>query len=478
MWNWFSPKGIVFGEGKAASTGLFARQWGRGRALVITGPFLRRSGVVEPVLQSLREEGLLGAVFSDIPSEPTDRHVREALGLFRRERCGTIVACGGGGPIDVAKAVSLLDANGGAVRDYAGVGRVPHPGVPIIAIPTTAGSGSEVSGTTIITEEAAHEKLLVISMYLVPEIAILDPLLTYGMPPALTAATGVDALTHAIESCVSRKATKLTIDFSLRAAGRLARFLPVAFASPDDAEARRECLLGSLEAGIAFTNSSVALVHGMARPLGAKFGIPHGVSNAVLLEAIMRFSLPGAQERYARLNVCAPIDGQLSDLNVEIGQVVGAGSQIGKINVLNDYKVMTQIDEHYIDRVRKGLTATLERQGKDFQMGVIKVYPDVKDGQFKTDLEFTTTVPPNIRTGQTYHLNLQLGAADESILIPRGTFYQSTGGQWIYVLSPDGTEAFRRKIKIGKQNPRYYQVTEGLQPGEKIITSGYEMFGG
>ncbi|MEX3727501.1 iron-containing alcohol dehydrogenase [Bilophila wadsworthia] len=274
MWNWFSPKGIVFGEGKAASTGLFARQWGRGRALVITGPFLRRSGVVEPVLQSLREEGLLGAVFSDIPSEPTDRHIREALGLFRRERCGTIVACGGGGPIDVAKAVSLLDANGGAVRDYAGVGRVPHPGVPIIAIPTTAGSGSEVSGTTIITEEAAHEKLLVISMYLVPEIAILDPLLTYGMPPALTAATGVDALTHAIESCVSRKATKLTIDFSLRAAGRLARFLPVAFASPDDAEARRECLLGSLEAGIAFTNSSVALVHGIVSRLVRELHIP------------------------------------------------------------------------------------------------------------------------------------------------------------------------------------------------------------
>ena len=106
-----------------------------------------------------------------------------------------------------------------------------------------------------------------------------------------------------------------------------------------------------------------------------------------------------------------------------------------------------------------------------------RLYPDVKDGQFKTDLEFTTTVPPNIRTGQTYHLNLQLGAADEAILIPRGTFYQSTGGQWIYVLSPDGTEAFRRKIKIGKQNPRYYQVTEGLEPGEKIITSGYEMFG-
>lgn len=251
MWNWFSPKGIVFGEGKAASTGLFARQWGRGRALVITGPFLRRSGVVEPVLQSLREEGLLGAVFSDIPPEPTDRHIREALGLFRRERCGTIVACGGGGPHRRCQGREPARRQRRGCPGLRGRGQVPHPGVPIIAIPTTAGSGSEVSGTTIITEEAAHEKLLVISMYLVPEIAILDPLLTYGMPPALTAATGVDALTHAIESCVSRKATKLTIDFSLRAVGRLARFLPVAFASPDDAEARRECLLGSLEAGIA-----------------------------------------------------------------------------------------------------------------------------------------------------------------------------------------------------------------------------------
>ena len=178
-----------------------------------------------------------------------------------------------------------IQANSGNYWEYVKGREVENDALPIVAIPTTAGSGSEVSGTTIITEEAAHEKLLVISMYLVPEIAILDPLLTYGMPPALTAATGVDALTHAIESCVSRKATKLTIDFSLRAAGRLARFLPVAFASPDDAEARRECLLGSLEAGIAFTNSSVALVHGMARPLGAKFGIPHGVSNAVLLHS-------------------------------------------------------------------------------------------------------------------------------------------------------------------------------------------------
>ncbi|WP_294142849.1 efflux RND transporter periplasmic adaptor subunit [uncultured Sanguibacteroides sp.] len=183
------------------------------------------------------------------------------------------------------------------------------------------------------------------------------------------------------------------------------------------------------------------------------------------------------RERYAQLEVCAPIDGQLGELNIEIGQYISSGTQIGKINVLGKYKVSTLIDEHYIDRVRKDLEATLERQGKDFNMKVIKVYPDVKEGQFKTDLEFTEEVPDNIRTGQTYHINLQLGASDESILIPRGSFYQSTGGQWIYVLTPDGKEAYRRKIKIGKQNPRYYQVLEGIQPGEKVITSGYEMYG-
>ena len=300
-WSCFSPRCIVFGEGKAAGTGALAAQWGRGRALVVTGPYLLRSGTVEPVLRSLREAGLLGPIYADIATEPTDRHVDEALALFRHEGCGTIVACGGGGPIDVAKAVGLLHANGGRIRDYRGVGRAPKPGVPILAVPTTAGSGSEVSGTTIITDTAAHEKLLVLSMRLMPEVAILDPELTYGMPPALTAATGVDALTHAVESCVSRKATDLSAGFSLRAAERLARSLPTAFAAPDHVEARRACLLGSLEAGIAFTNSSVGLVHGMARPLGAKFGIPHGVSNAVLLETVMAFSLPGAPERYARL---------------------------------------------------------------------------------------------------------------------------------------------------------------------------------
>lgn len=191
----------------------------------------------------------------------------------------------------------------------------------------------------------------------------------------------------------------------------------------------------------------------------------------------MRRNLKLVRERYDNLNVKAPISGQLGTLSVEIGQSVSGGMEIGKINVLDNYKVVAQIDEHYIDRVRKDLEASLERQGSNFHMKVLKVYPDVKGGQFKTDLAFIKEMPENIRTGQTYHINLQLGQSDESVLIPRGAFYQSTGGQWIFVLSPDGSEAYRRNIKIGKQNPQYYQVIEGLEPGEKVITSGYEMYG-
>lgn len=201
------------------------------------------------------------------------------------------------------------------------------------------------------------------------------------------------------------------------------------------------------------------------------------VENMEMSLSNMRANFKLVKERYENLNVKAPIDGQLGTLNVEIGQTVSQGSNIGIVNVLGDYKVVAQLDEHYIDKVRKDLKASMERQGTDFELRVLKVYPDVKGGQFRTDLTFVNGKPENIRTGQTYHINLQLGEADTSVLIPKGAFYQSTGGQWIFVLSPDGTQAFRRNVKIGKQNPQYYQVLEGVEPGERVITSGYETFG-
>lgn len=191
----------------------------------------------------------------------------------------------------------------------------------------------------------------------------------------------------------------------------------------------------------------------------------------------MRKALMYVQERLDNLLVKAPVDGQLGMLNAEIGQQLGQGTRLGQVNVLSGYKVQALIDEHYIDRITSGLTATLDRKDKEYELLVRKVYPEVRQGQFKIDLVFTDSLPENVRTGQTYHIKLQLGEPAEAILIPQGAFYQNTGGQWIYVLDKSGNSAIKRNIKIGSKNPLFYEVIEGLQPGEKVITSGYELFG-
>jgi len=191
----------------------------------------------------------------------------------------------------------------------------------------------------------------------------------------------------------------------------------------------------------------------------------------------MRVNMMMIRKRKDNLTIKAPIDGELGLLDVVLGQSVGAGTKIGQINNLDSYKIEAQIDEHYIDRVTPGLEATFERQSERYQAQIRKVYPEVRDGKFKADFKFMDQQPENIRSGQTYYLNLQLGQPVEAVLIPRGAFYQKTGGKWIYVLSPDGSKATKRDIKIGRQNPQYYEVIEGLEPGEKVITSSYDNFG-
>jgi len=191
----------------------------------------------------------------------------------------------------------------------------------------------------------------------------------------------------------------------------------------------------------------------------------------------MRQMLDLVHERLGDLNVKSPVDGQLGMLDAEIGQSINSGQRIGQVNVLDNFKVNAKIDEHYIDRVIRGLAATLDRNGANFNLTVKKVYPDVREGQFKIDLVFEGSKPENVRTGQTYHVKLELGESQKALMIPRGGFFQSTGGQWIFVVNEAGTEAFKRPIKIGKQNPQYYEVLEGLKAGDKVITSGYEVFG-
>jgi len=182
------------------------------------------------------------------------------------------------------------------------------------------------------------------------------------------------------------------------------------------------------------------------------------------------------RERKQKLEVRSAIDGELGLLDVELGQSIQPGQKIGQLNDLSDYKVQAQIDEHYIDRVRQGLMASFSRGDKKYLLQVRKVFPEVREGKFRCDFTFQGERPENIRTGQTYYIDLELGQPEQAVIIPRGTFFQTTGGQWIFVLDKSGTKAYRRNIRIGRQNPQFYEVLEGLEPGERVITNGYEAF--
>lgn len=191
----------------------------------------------------------------------------------------------------------------------------------------------------------------------------------------------------------------------------------------------------------------------------------------------MQLNMQLIRERVDNLKVKAPIDGELGMLSAVLGQTLSQGSAIGQINDLSAYKVTAMVDEHYIDRIVTGLTASFMRQDNSYGMIIRKVYPEVREGKFRVDLTFNSELPDNIRTGQTYNLNLQLGQPVEAVYIPRGAFFQKTGGRWIYVLDESGEKAYRREIRIGRQNPRFYEVLEGLSKGEKVITSSYDNFG-
>lgn len=182
------------------------------------------------------------------------------------------------------------------------------------------------------------------------------------------------------------------------------------------------------------------------------------------------------RERKSKLDVRSTIDGELGLLDVELGQSISSGQTIGQVNDLSDFKIEARIDEHYIDRVRVGLSATFEREGKTYALIVRKVYPEVREGKFRTDLVFVGSRPSNMRAGQTFYLNLELGSPIQAVLIPKGTFFQTTGGNWIFVLDKSGSTAYRRNISIGRQNPQYYEIEDGLEPGERVIISGYEAF--
>ena len=293
------PSIIKIGGGAIAEASAILKRLEVSRPLIVTDAYLMRSGLPDALRHQLENAGLACHIFSETVPDPTTEAVASGLRAFVQGGHDALVSLGGGSPIDTAKAIGMLAANGGHPRDYKVPNEIPERGPLHLAIPTTAGTGSEVTRFTVITDSETDEKMLIAGGTLVPHAAIVDFELTMSMPARLTADTGTDSLTHAIEAHVSRKANAFADSFAMAAMRTIWAELPTAFREPGNRRARESMMLAATQAGMAFSNASVALVHGMSRPIGAHFHVPHGLSNAMLLPAVTAFSLSGAEDRYA-----------------------------------------------------------------------------------------------------------------------------------------------------------------------------------
>lgn len=294
-----SPRFMLVGGGATAEIAEVLAKFGLSKPLVVTDPFMVKSGLVNKCLDPLAKAGIKVAVFSDTIPEPTDTVVVAGVAALRAGDYDCLIGFGGGSPIDTAKAMSILAMGDKPMSAY----KVPFAAdiakLPIIAIPTTAGTGSEATRFTVITDAVRDEKMLIAGLGALPLAAIVDYELTFSVPKRTTADTGVDAFSHALEAYVSKRANAFSDSLAVSAMSLIGANLETAYNEPGNAAAREAMMLGSMQAGIAFSNASVALVHGMSRPIGAHFHVPHGLSNAMLLPAVTRFGLQSALTRYA-----------------------------------------------------------------------------------------------------------------------------------------------------------------------------------
>ncbi|WDS35603.1 iron-containing alcohol dehydrogenase [Pseudoxanthomonas sp.] len=293
------PRVMHVGADASEKAGEVLVALGCSRPLIVTDPMMVKLGYAATVQAALTAAGIASDVFADTVPEPTESSIVAGVEKVRQGDYDAIIALGGGSPIDSAKAIAILGRHGGVIRDYKFPRQVNEPGLPIIAIPTTAGTGSECTKFTIITDEANDEKLLCIGLGFMPIAALVDFNLTVSVPPRTTADTGIDAMTHAMEAYVSRKASAYSDSQAIAAMRLIGPNLRAVYRDGGDRKAREAMMLGSTLAGIAFSNASVALVHGMSRPIGAFFHVPHGLSNAMLLPSVTAWSIPSAVERYA-----------------------------------------------------------------------------------------------------------------------------------------------------------------------------------
>lgn len=305
MYNWNShqlliPNTILYGPGCLDELGKKAKDLGK-NALVVTDNIMVSAGYVEKLRNTLMDQDLNCVIFDQANYEPTTTLISDGVKTYKDKKCDFLIALGGGSPIDAAKAIGAMTVNTGKLADYMGSNKITVTPPPLVAVATTSGTGSEVTKVTIITDVENDVKMLISSDNLMPKISVNDPLLTMSVPQNVTAATGIDAFCHAAEAYISIKSQPFTDEMALSAISRISKYIRRAWANGNDLEARSQMMLASMEAGIAFSNSSVTIIHGMSRPIGANFNIAHGISNAVLLVTCMEFAMMGAPEKFAKI---------------------------------------------------------------------------------------------------------------------------------------------------------------------------------
>lgn len=351
------PRIIRVGGGSLAELPEAMAQCGLARPFVVTDAFLVQSGMVARMVAVLEAAGMTAQVFAETVPDPTVAVVEQALESLRWSGCDCVIGFGGGSPIDTAKAIAALALDPRPIPTMKAPATTDAPGLPIIAVPTTAGTGSEATRFTILTDEASQEKMLCAGLAFLPTIAIVDFELTMGKPARLTADTGIDSLTHAIEAYVSRRANAFSDAMALSAMRLIAPNIRTACAQPDNRTAREAMMVGAHHAGVAFSNASVALVHGMSRPIGAFFHVPHGLSNAMLLPAITAFSAPSALGRYA---ACARAMGVARE---DEGDQAAVARLIAELTALNaDLDVPTPRSHGISQTQWTGLVPEMARQ--------------------------------------------------------------------------------------------------------------------
>jgi alcohol dehydrogenase len=372
VYGFFIPNVSLMGVGASKQVGPQAKALGGTKALIVTDKVLARLGVAERIKKQLEEAGLKAVVFDGAEPNPTDTNVHDGLEVYRQHHCDTIVSLGGGSAHDCAKGIGIVAANGGNIRQYEGIDKSTKPMPPFVAINTTAGTASEMTRFCIITNTNTHVKMAIVDWRCTPNVAVNDPLLMVGKPPALTAATGMDALTHAVEAYVSTIATPITDACAIKAIELIAGWLRPAVANGENLEARDKMAYAEFLAGMAFNNASLGYVHAMAHQLGGLYNLPHGVCNAILLPHVCEFNLIAAAERLGDVGVAlgetmeglAPVDAAAQGIAAirKLSRSIGIPSGLKALGV-KEADLVTMAENAMRDacRLTNPRTATLEQ---------------------------------------------------------------------------------------------------------------------